>query len=309
VGLFKETIDLFRSEFQQRHQKSVAESSPAPQVSVTPDQSAPAAVRRKKIEPRTLTQSAELNERRIGLPDAATQARLIHGALSKGHRYNNLKEAAFGETTHYDNKNHLPQILIRAIAQCRENGQAAKLRFQDGKHITLLPKSNLSLTNMSDSKLRPRCLLAMRPDQFSLEVLRHNEEDLLKNLEAMVQPINALLWKVSIWSSRGRLPEGIAKDLMVGLRQWPNLTRLLSIPEFIRIAALWTTSPTTLPRTYETLNIDCGYVYAFFSACHTLEMVEVYGKDTSKDLSDNNKTQNQPKSGILKRLLRRLRAI
>jgi hypothetical protein len=121
------------------------------------------------------------------------------------------------------------------------------------------------------------------------------------------QDIDGLLWKVTLWSARGRLPLGTDIDTTIALRQWPNLTRLLAIPEFLRIAALWVKNPLSLSKTAELLNIEARYVCAFFSACDALELTQVLPTTGEAVVFDSNQEKSVAPKGLLRRILRRLR--
>jgi hypothetical protein len=88
------------------------------------------------------------------------------------------------------------------------------------------------------------------------------------------RPLEALEWDVALWASRGRLPRGTHLDHPVRLRCWPNLTRLAVPPEAMRIAGLWSRGSISLRDTVRVLGIPQRYVFAFYSACQALGLVE-----------------------------------
>lgn len=295
----KGAIEVCRSELIQRPE--VAENK-RPITSSQP-------VRWRRTPSSSINLNTETNERRKVLPDATSQARLIQRACSVSIATSDLDNKDFINGMYYQHTSNLQDILKQAIKLCRRDSQPIRLSFQDGKAITLLPHSNLSVTDLNDVKLRPRCLLTLNSNQIAIETSHHSERRILQFCDALPLSIDALLWKVTLWSSRGRLPMGASTNVAVGLRQWPNLTRLFAIPEFVRIAALWSTTPLTIPRTVDTLNIDYGYVCAFFSACHALDLLQIHDTDYIQGVSKDNVSKKDSKSGILRRLLRRLRAV
>ncbi len=82
----------------------------------------------------------------------------------------------------------------------------------------------------------------------------------------------ALFWKVALWASRGRLPEGTSLSQPIYLRHWPNFTRLDMTPYSIAIAALWAEQPHSLIDTASHLQIPQRYVFAFYSAAKSLQL-------------------------------------
>jgi len=78
--------------------------------------------------------------------------------------------------------------------------------------------------------------------------------------------LEALTWKLALWTYRGRLPEDAPVHERVYLRHWPNLTRLLPVPNALRVAALLVRQPMQLVRVAEVLRIPQRHVFAFYAA-------------------------------------------
>ena len=57
---------------------------------------------------------------------------------------------------------------------------------------------------------------------------------------------DALLWKVALWTARGRVPLGTPLDQPVYLKHWPDLNALTPLPQALRMAALWLNHPLPL---------------------------------------------------------------
>lgn len=82
-----------------------------------------------------------------------------------------------------------------------------------------------------------------------------------------LETLDAFLWKLALWASRGRLPLGTDLNSPLVLKRWPNLPRLLPAPHATRIAGLWAREPIVLSRSLKALNIPQRHVFAFYSAC------------------------------------------
>jgi hypothetical protein len=85
-------------------------------------------------------------------------------------------------------------------------------------------------------------------------------------------PMAALFWKVALWASRGRIPEGTSLSQPIYLRRWPNFTRLDVTPYALAITALWAEQPRSLIDTASHLQIPQRYVFAFYSAAKSLQL-------------------------------------
>jgi hypothetical protein len=209
----------------------------------------------------------------------------------------------------YDPTELFQNVLKHAIEQCRHAGRPICLHLPGEKSITLLPKANVALTELSDARLRPRCLFQVKQDDIHIEHLDSNESQLLLASNHLPQNIDALLWKVALWSARGRLPVGTDINAQVGLQHWPNVTRLLTIPQFLRVAALWAKRPQSLATTVDMLSIEARYVCAFFSACQVLGLtwMQTVSATPESEFANVNATTPAPaRAGLLRRILRHL---
>jgi hypothetical protein len=264
----------------------------------------PAYVKPSELKP-TISNNS-INHRRISLPDAATQARMIRGSCGLFCPAEADKKT-INNNLYYDPSGHLQQILKGAIEQCRREVRPLVLNLPAKKYIALYPQTNIALTNLNDTKLRSRCLLPIDSHQAQISYLKDHMSDHVFADAEIPQDIDGLLWKVTLWSARGRLPIGTNIDHNIVLHQWPNLTRLLATPQFLRIAALWATNPLPLGKTAEQLNIQAHYVRAFFSACSVLELIQALPSiEDEVGLQNDQNRSNAPK-GLLQRILRHLR--
>lgn len=121
------------------------------------------------------------------------------------------------------------------------------------------------------------------------------------------EPISALLWRLALWTYRGRLPEDTDIHSRVFLRHWPNLTRLLETPDAMRIAALWSEQPMSLPHTAEALRVPQRHVFAFYAAAHTIGLAGQARRESDYLLSAG-PGEADPQRPALGRLLARLGA-
>jgi hypothetical protein len=295
------------------HLRTMTEKTPlpvtqeeAPASDVTPKPPLKPAPRSQQDKPILITQLVKTNIRRRSLPTLATQARIIRGS-------SNLTEnpepsiLSWGDSFFYNPSTHLQQILKTNISQSRQSGLPVRLRFSEEKYIVLLPESDTAITNLSDNMLRARCLLPISQLQIRTDHLDATDVHRIKYGIDIPQDIDFLLWKVSLWSARGRLPIGTDSDSPITLKQWPNLTRLLAIPEFLRISALWVKTPVSLRKTIEVLNIETRYVCAFYSACFALELTDIVSANDEQSVMQNHANQPSAPKGLLRRILQRLR--
>jgi hypothetical protein len=130
--------------------------------------------------------------------------------------------------------------------------------------------------------------------------------------DSQLKKLSTVMWELAIWTARGRVPEGTQVLAPVGLKSWPNLTRLPLTPRMLEIIALWVTSPTNLLRTAERLRASYAEVFSVYSVCHGLGLV--YDDVWVPAIDDHAvglpaPTSSAKKSGMLSRLLSKLSLI
>lgn len=165
-------------------------------------------------------------------------------------------------------------IVQSAINKARQEDKALMLSFKKISMV-LLPKSNEiwcdadndSLKALTDKKLE------QSPDQvYELTALALAESLYTGNDIAMDKfwDMDALLWKLACWTSKGRFPDFLDYDQPIFLKSWPNFTRLLNTPHALQISALLIERPRTLANIVRVLNIKAQYVFVFISAACTV---------------------------------------
>ncbi len=176
--------------------------------------------------------------------------------------------------------------VVREIRAALSDGAAREVAAWNGR-IVVLPRTQQILTDLSDTRLKQFALVrltgldapeaGMLPFELRSKALRKKEQ--VEALEAEAPPgmhrtpIDAFLWKLTAWVARGRIPIGTNPTLPAVLRHWPNLTRLLLLPDAMRIAALWIDQPRSLFNTAKALKIPLAHVLTFYSAAHAIDLI------------------------------------
>ncbi|MBL4621135.1 MAG: hypothetical protein JKY89_01930, partial [Immundisolibacteraceae bacterium] len=92
-------------------------------------------------------------------------------------------------------------------------------------------------------------------------------------------PLQVLLWKLAVWTSRGRLPEGTDADARFYLRCWPNFTRLMVIHHAVRIAVFWVREPMPPVFVADALSIAPADVFTFYYAARVIGLAGIANRD------------------------------
>ncbi|MCE1184427.1 MAG: hypothetical protein LWW92_02305 [Rhodocyclales bacterium] len=181
-----------------------------------------------------------------------------------------LNDATARVAVFYEPANFLQGTISRARSHAQEIGRPVKINDGLGTVLYLSPGDNHAHQVCSNNSLRA---LAQLPTQPSVQMGQIDHHELASMEDFPTRPLISLEWDAALWASRGRLPLGTDLDAPVRLNAWPDLTRLVIPPEAMRIAGLWSRQRLSLRQTLEQLQIPQRYVFAFYSACHALNLV------------------------------------
>jgi hypothetical protein len=168
----------------------------------------------------------------------------------------------------FDPQLHLYGAVRNARQLAEQEGRMVELR-SDLPPIRVCPRTQRVHVGMRDQVLRSVAVTHVRPQLVVLP-----ESDSRWPADAHTEPVDALLWRLAAWTSRGRLPQGTDPAAPVRLRHWPNMTRLIPTPHAMQIAALWSSGAHTLADTSRQLMTSLGDVHVFYCAVDALGLVE-----------------------------------
>jgi len=175
-------------------------------------------------------------------------------------------------------------------------------------HLYIVPAENRAYSELLDSRLRPLTVMRMPKGDVEIEPVESAQIEQLAAKSGFMKTtssIDALHWKLALWSSRGRLPPGTDIDAPIYLRRWPNFTRFLETPNAMRIAALWARHPASLKDTLEALGIRQAETFAFYSAAIAIGCAGI-GQRQADSLISPVPVQPASGRGLFKRTLNRL---
>jgi len=212
----------------------------------------------------------------------------------------------------YSPENLLQGIMEQAREKSQKSGQIVQLNVMD--HIFYFDSKNQKVhSTVSASVIRHLCVVhqeepatfSLKPDSFRDDLDFILKASSNKSRRKNSWSMDAFLWVITLWCSRGRVPAGTDVTRPVFLMQWPNLTRLEQIPHAARIAALIYDQPRTLFDTAKQLGIKQRYVFAFFSACKSIGLSGVSVRDVDR-LFESEKPKKSKNKSILSKLLGKL---
>lgn len=191
--------------------------------------------------------------------------------------------------------------------------QALNLAVRYNRNVTIdgpWPKLDLFIEQrriqiaVNERHLRPYCTLPDATLETNLQLFDGEEKPMMNG--GQTYPLAAFFWKLALWASRGRLPEGTSLTQPIYLRHWPNFTRLVVTPYALAIAALWAEQPRSLIDTAADLQIPQRYVFAFYSAARSLQLAGETRRAVDTLIAPPEIVQTKQR-GLFGRLLDRLR--
>jgi hypothetical protein len=207
----------------------------------------------------------------------------------------------------YEPADYLQGVLQMACRQARESLRPARVDL-GGLSMIVLAGGRQVFSDTREQRLRPLCVIPVARRSATVSELRDDELPRILPADPRLLRSETMLWLVSLWASRGRVPRGTDLDAAVSLANWPGFSRLLIPPRAMQIAALWSARPQSLMQTARVLAIPHRYVFGLYSACLTVGLAEQSGTANvaAADLADG-MTAPAEKRGILGSLLRKLR--
>ena len=228
-----------------------------------------------------------------------------------------VRDLAQVKKAYYDPKHYLQGYVQEAVKIAVAKNSVIRLNT-GWKPITIFPDTQEIAVDMDDKQLRLICAVPIKSidrfDTFSPGEARGSTITVVEKPDAlekynpeMIQSVESFLWKLTLWTSKGRIPIGTNLYHPCYLKRWPNMTRLLGMPHSMRIAALMVSGPRTLLNITETLGIRQRYVFAFFSAATAVGIVGE--AERQREVRSNAPAELKPRkhSNFLGGILRRLR--
>jgi hypothetical protein len=200
-------------------------------------------------------------------------------------------------------KDYFLGVAYNAIKTAHHKKKVLELKT-DWKPLIIFPHSREIWLGATDHQLRAFAGLKVDPTFFhKVSLSPANIRAIPKDKqEKRFQSEESFLWKLALWTSKGRYPISLPADKPITLKHWPNLTQLIFTPHALRICALLTKQPQSMLDVAKTLKIGPQYVFAFITACSALNLiVQVTKSPTPK------KVIQKKNHSLLNKLLSKLR--
>ncbi|NOQ77155.1 MAG: hypothetical protein GQ475_05100 [Methylococcaceae bacterium] len=182
--------------------------------------------------------------------------------------------------------------------------------------ICFFPDTNEIYIDLSNSQLRSVCASSIMnqastvtPREIKIEKSRREWELSACHKSNRFRSIESFMWKVALYTSRGRVPDFVDIEQAVPIVSWPNLTRLDLTPDALKLIAYWSSSPRSLQNSIDTLGVEQRYVFSLYTAMYVLGHV-VMGADSEKEYDITTKVSTplpEKTKGLLSRVVTKLK--
>jgi hypothetical protein len=214
-----------------------------------------------------------------------------------------LSQASERAKVFYDPNDFLQGHFMRAVALGQEKACVVRIIGKSFQDILIYPFSRRVVCSASANILYAAARLPLTANDVRIDLqpdASHMPDEGMPS-----EPIDAFIWKLALWASRGRLPAGTDLDSLAFVRRWPNLTRLLVPPNSPRVLGLWSRRPYSLKNTPSVLGLPQRYVFALYSACASLELVDITHRAADRLVSPEPPPANE-KRGLFRMLLNKI---
>jgi len=206
------------------------------------------------------------------------------------------------ESTEYDPEAYLQGALTSARRKARRKHKNIRIEFGSGS-IIIDTKLDLVEMGMGGFQLRELASFPLVSDKARVLVLSRRQARIDTESTKTMTSFESLLWKASLFASRGRAPVGTDLNAPVRLRRWPNFTRILLSPGALRIAALWVEQPLSITQLQKMLKLSEQDVLGFYSAALATGLIQS-GKDSGiEPVKEASRTGVR---GLLRNILKKL---
>lgn len=211
------------------------------------------------------------------------------------------------KTASFDAKSHLLSYVLSAFKVASHQAKAYQLN-SIWKPLLIFPDTRQIWLDADDKQLR--VFAGMEQNRTFVGKISLTPIDAVTMRASLAaeqfQDIDVFIWKLAIWTSKGRFLNSIDPQQPVCLKYWPNFTRLLLIPDAMRIASLLVREPRTPLQAASVLNIKPQYVFALISACSSLGILEQCHRSADFMVVPDNPKPNK-KQSLFSKILNKLR--
>lgn len=206
----------------------------------------------------------------------------------------------------FDPKRFFLGYVQSAYKVARAEGRALQLQSM-WKPLFIYPEKQQVWVDADEKHLRVMAGIEQNKNLNSYVSLVPFDVNADERPQDRFQDMDAFLWKLALWTSKGRLPFGFNAEHPVYLKYWPNFTRLMITPDAMRISAVLAQAPRSPLDIVRELNVRAEYVFAFIAACHAIGILDQTSRHSDELVKPEIPKPTVKKHGLLGKILSKLR--
>lgn len=183
----------------------------------------------------------------------------------------NMHEPEQRRRVFFKDDSTLLAALKEAIDEAQKTQQPVEISGLPGT-LAFLPGPGCFLFDFSEELLVPLALTRFGYQELNLKSRPDLDVDRpsIAGSKVTIEAWDQLLWKVALWTSKGRLNKALDPEKPCRLAAEFDFDRLLAIPHASTISSLWGRHSLSALEVVKVLKINQRYVFSFMSAANSL---------------------------------------
>ena len=148
-------------------------------------------------------------------------------------------DSSKSDELYYQPANYLQGVFMQAQQLAKSQGQPVLING-GGVNMVITDLGTRVYSETKDTLLHKVSFINTEEQSLFIAKAVEQHSFLEQRLSRLTRRASSeLLWSLSMWSSKGRLPLNISGESIIQLKRWPNFTRKDLSPHAMEIAALW----------------------------------------------------------------------
>lgn len=204
------------------------------------------------------------------------------------------------EDNYFDPDAHIIGLALKGIEEGKETGAIAKMACLLDKFIYIDAKNKVVCSNLKDIHMRQIAIAPLGKGEngldTELEMLESTTLEEVAGTQGSTYPMETFIWELAVLTSKGRAPKGTPMNEPTYLKQWPNFTRLMPIPNAMKVSAYWLQMPATLPDLSSNLDVPLSDILSLYSAASLTGLAGLAQRSSDKMLKQGKPEKHEKRN-------------
>lgn len=224
----------------------------------------------KKAQPSELPKGQKINAKKPQDIKAKLSYQMVYECCGNAPDVN-MHEPEQRRRIFFKDDSTLLAVLKEAVVEARSGQTSIEISGLPGT-MAYLPGPDCFLFDFSEELMVPLSLTRFGYKELTLKARPDLDVDRpsIGGAKVTTEACDQLLWKVALWTSKGRLNKALDPEQPHRLASELDFERLLPIPHATTISSLWGRHSLSALEVVKVLKINQRYVFSFMSAAHAL---------------------------------------